>query len=169
MVLAVVLLFFVPILYLYLSVILLYNHLYHTVCPALLVLKQHRALSVDDISFLKSASVWASRECESNLRPIEGLWFSCLAFAFFSLPTVFALFKLSKYYLRMKAEYYWNACEAYGVIRPKVATMNDAIYGNIYGTLNVSRSTNHAPPKAKESPIYGVFVEQPIYTAFRRS
>ncbi|ETN74804.1 hypothetical protein NECAME_03937 [Necator americanus] len=102
-----------------------------------------------------------------------GIWIGCFAFALFSIPAVFALFKISKYYLRMKTEYYWNVGDGYGVIRPKVATTTDAIYGNIYGTLQKKRPTAKPPPRpverqlASEPVAYGVYVEQPIYGAFQ--
>ncbi|XGW10989.1 hypothetical protein V3C99_012467 [Haemonchus contortus] len=171
-VLATIMLFFTPCLYLYLDAILFYIHVYYTMCPAVQLLGQHKGASLDNISWMHSGSLRATgQKCQSNLDAIEGMWLGCLAFAFFSIPTVFALFKLSKYYLRMKTEYYWNASDAYGVIRPRVATTNDALYGKIYGTLQFNRPATTAPirpPPVTEPTAYGVFIEQPIYTAFRR-
>ncbi|VDL75682.1 unnamed protein product [Nippostrongylus brasiliensis] len=97
------------------------------------------------------------------------MWFSCLLFVVFSIPTVFAMLKLSKYYLRMKSEYYWNICDGYGVIRPRVATMQHVIYGNVYGTLHANGSSRKVPPRPMStSSLYAAYGTQPIYTTFRR-
>ncbi|KAK6015740.1 hypothetical protein OSTOST_18807 [Ostertagia ostertagi] len=171
-VLATILLFFTPCLYIYLDVILVYIHVYYSMCPAVQLLGQYRATPLDNLTWLHSGSLKTSAQrCQRNLDAIEGMWIGCLMFAFFSVPTVFALFKLSKYYLRMKTEYYWNACEGYGMIRPRVTTASDALYGNIYGTLHLNNTTTKLPTRSPttEPTAYGVFIEQPIYSTFRRN
>ncbi|KIH67059.1 hypothetical protein ANCDUO_02610 [Ancylostoma duodenale] len=72
----------------------------------------------------------------------------------------------------MKTEYYWNVGDGYGVIRPKVATTKDAIYGNIYGTLQKKRPASKPPPRPVERApsdvtAYGVYIDQPIYGAYQ--
>ncbi|KAK6736741.1 hypothetical protein RB195_019440 [Necator americanus] len=174
-VLATILLFLGPCLHLYLGVLLTYMHIYFTMCPAIELLLQFKTLPTDDFAILNGALSNGNNTetCKRNLETIQGIWIGCFAFALFSIPAVFALFKISKYYLRMKTEYYWNVGDGYGVIRPKVATTTDAIYGNIYGTLQKKRPTAKPPPRpverqlASEPVAYGVYVEQPIYGAFQ--
>ncbi|WKX93004.1 hypothetical protein Q1695_010768 [Nippostrongylus brasiliensis] len=168
-VLPIVILFFIPCLCIYLDVVLTYIHFFHTLCPAVLLLHQQRELSLDDPIIKNSASAWATQECQRNLAAIFGMWFSCLLFVVFSIPTVFAMLKLSKYYLRMKSEYYWNICDGYGVIRPRVATMQHVIYGNVYGTLHANGPSRKVPPRPMStSSLYAAYGTQPIYTTFRR-
>ncbi|KAK5985749.1 hypothetical protein GCK32_012412, partial [Trichostrongylus colubriformis] len=172
-VLATILLFFIPCLCICLDAVLIYIHVYNSMCPAVQLLSQYRPASLENLSWLHSGSLRNTRQrCQHNLDAIEGMWLGCVAFAFFSIPTVFALFKLSKYYLRMKTEYYWNACEGYGVIRPRVATTNDTLYGNIYTTLQQNRPAAKSSSRsgaAADLATYGVFIEQPIYSTFRRA
>uniref|UniRef100_A0A1I7XIK8 Mucin-5AC-like n=1 Tax=Heterorhabditis bacteriophora TaxID=37862 RepID=A0A1I7XIK8_HETBA len=104
---------------------------------------------------------------ESTIYPLisRGLWIACLLFSLSSVPIVFSLFKLSKYYLRMKTEYYWTLAENYGTLRPKRVN-SEGIYGNIYGSLRIKRSTSRPPqsqPIYAESPIYS---DGPIYGAY---
>ncbi|KAL6734556.1 hypothetical protein Aduo_005083 [Ancylostoma duodenale] len=173
-VLATVLLFFSPCIYIYLDVLLAYIHIYFAMCPAVELLQQFKSLSLEEFAILDGvmSSGNAVEHCQGNLDAVERIWVACFAFALFSMPTVFALFKLSKYYLRMKTEYYWNVGDGYGVIRPKVATTKDAIYGNIYGTLQKKRPGSKPPPRpAERAPsdvtAYGVYIDQPIYGAYQ--
>ncbi|EYC42420.1 hypothetical protein Y032_0531g3012 [Ancylostoma ceylanicum] len=173
-VLATVLLFFSPCIYLYLDVLLAYIHIYFAMCPAVELLEQFKSLSLEEFAILDGAmsSGNAAEHCQRNLETIQRIWVACFAFVLFSMPTVFALFKLSKYYLRMKTEYYWNVGDGYGVIRPKVATTKDAIYGNIYGTLQKKRPASKPPPRPvdrapSEATAYGVYIDQPIYGAYQ--
>jgi len=43
--------------------------------------------------------------------------YSSLLLALFSIPVVFSLFKVTKYFLRMKTEYYWSVGDNYGSAR----------------------------------------------------
>ncbi|KHJ96786.1 hypothetical protein OESDEN_03242 [Oesophagostomum dentatum] len=171
-VLATVLLFFIPCICLYLDALLAYIHIYFALCPEIQAMQQITVQSLNEPPPVDRIirSISGAQLCQRNpeMHSIRDIWLACFAFVLFSLPTVFALFKLSKYYLRMKTEYYWNAGDGYGVIRPKVATTNDVIYGNIYGTLQVQRKRPVSkPPPRPEPAAYGVYIEQPVYGAFK--
>ncbi|CAJ0606756.1 unnamed protein product [Cylicocyclus nassatus] len=174
-VLATVFLFFTPCLYFYLDVLLAYIHVYFAMCPSIRLLHQYKSLSLEELSMLDAKLSGSSnvQACRRSSEAYEGIWSACFAFVLFSIPTLLALFKLSKYYLRMKTEYYWNVGDGYGIIRPKVATTTDAVYGNIYGTVQRKRPGTKPPPRpVQRSPVadratYGVYIETPTYGVFK--
>ncbi|CAI4223125.1 unnamed protein product [Auanema sp. JU1783] len=166
--LAVLFLFSLPIFILYIAMVLSYNHVYNSICPDIQLQYQHHlglliGTSFNTLSSNSHRLLANTENCFRSQEPILGLWMSAAVFVLSALPFVFSLFKLSKYYLRMKTEYYWTIAD-YGTIYAKRALHTDAIYGNIYGTLRSKRPTSRPPPAPNnENAIYG---ESPVYGTY---
>uniref|UniRef100_A0AC34RQJ5 Uncharacterized protein n=1 Tax=Panagrolaimus sp. JU765 TaxID=591449 RepID=A0AC34RQJ5_9BILA len=114
------------------SIFLVYAHLHETICPIVQTLTQNQNMEdyinlnfaffdpnniVDFLNDLLVERLELNQQvCHSFIAPIQKLWFTILLLTLASLPTIFFLLKLSRFYLKMDAKYYWSQHDTYSTI-----------------------------------------------------
>ena len=114
------------------SIFLTYAHIHESVCPVLQTINQNQNMedyinlnyvSFDPnniVAFLNDLLVERlelnQQTCHAFIIPIQKLWLCALLCSVISLPTVFLLLRLSRYYLKMDTKYYWNQHDTYSTI-----------------------------------------------------
>ncbi|CAJ0586983.1 unnamed protein product, partial [Mesorhabditis spiculigera] len=154
-------------LFIYAAVVLGYAHLHSAVCP-LAQDKINHVPAQNALPTLLGQFEALADACEASIAPVEGLWSSAFFLALSSIIVSITLFRLSKYFLRMKTEHYMQHNDIYGTVRRAVAEniYGEAIYGGIYGPVDPiygpSRPKTRPPPPPQQN-IYGMVGVENMY------
>ncbi|KAI6194123.1 hypothetical protein M3Y96_01091400 [Aphelenchoides besseyi] len=72
--------------------------------------------------------------CETYTRPLKGILFALIFLSIIALPMAFVILRLSKYFLRMKTQFYWNqTAETYTTLpREKKAPLPSPPYNSVF-------------------------------------
>lgn len=147
--LAIFLLIAAPLLLLLADLSFAYAELHSQLCPTLQKNIQLKALeqkldnfggTIDDaevtdaLNDLRShqRAMFNERECHHHSRGVHAIWISEMVLGIFGFMCSIVLLCLSKFFLRMKTEYYWNSSDNYSTlsdVRPdctKIVTVSSA-------------------------------------------
>uniref|UniRef100_A0A7E4VQ38 Protein tweety homolog n=2 Tax=Panagrellus redivivus TaxID=6233 RepID=A0A7E4VQ38_PANRE len=117
------------------TVFLVYAHIHEMLCPLLQTVTQNQNMEdyvnlnyeifdtpnlVDFLNDLLSERLELNQTtCHTFAAPMQRLWLAVVICSLISLPIVFVLLRISKYFLKMDSKYYWSQHETYSTIPEK--------------------------------------------------